>query len=122
MSQPALHLNASLGHGFYQNLGQQPKFSWKPGAIQIPGSYPLVHTQQPELPFLTTFHFPDLSRLLNSPISHDPCWPSMQTTFPSEIPKFEGKPNEYPGDHVTTFHLWFSSNFLRYDSVQLHLF
>ena len=36
--------------------------------------------------------------------------------------KFEAKPNEDPGDHVTTFHLWCSSNSLKDDSVQLRLF
>jgi hypothetical protein len=45
----------------------------------------------------------------------------MPTKFPSYIPKFEAKPNENLGDHVTTFHLWCSSNSLRDDSVQLCL-
>jgi hypothetical protein len=48
--------------------------------------------------------------------------PPRSTKFPSDIPKFEGKPDEDPGDHVTTFHLWFSSNSLRDDSIYLHLF
>jgi hypothetical protein len=42
--------------------------------------------------------------------------------LPLEIPKFEAKPNEDRGDHVTTFHLWCLSNSLRDDSVQLPLF
>jgi hypothetical protein len=46
----------------------------------------------------------------------------MPTKFPSDIPKFEGKPGEDPGDHVTMFHLWCSSNSLKDDSVQLCLF
>jgi hypothetical protein len=46
----------------------------------------------------------------------------MPTKFPSDIPKFEAKHNEDPGDHVTTFHLWCSSNSLKDDSVQLRLF
>jgi hypothetical protein len=46
----------------------------------------------------------------------------MLTKFPSDIPKFEGKPGKDLGDHMTTFHLWCSSNSLRDDSVQLHLF
>jgi hypothetical protein len=41
--------------------------------------------------------------------------------FPSDIPKFKSNPHEDPGDHVTTFHLWCSSNSLKYDSVQLQL-
>jgi hypothetical protein len=27
------------GHGFYQNPGQQPNFSWQPGASQTPGPF-----------------------------------------------------------------------------------
>jgi hypothetical protein len=46
----------------------------------------------------------------------------MPTKLPSDIPKFEANPNEYLGDHVTTFHLWCSSNSLKDDSVQLQLF
>jgi hypothetical protein len=46
----------------------------------------------------------------------------MPTKLPSDIRKFEGKPGEDPGDHVTTFHLWCSSNSLRDDLVQLCLF
>jgi hypothetical protein len=46
----------------------------------------------------------------------------MLTKLPLDIPKFEDKPNEDPSDHVTTFHLWCSSNLLKYDSVHLRLF
>jgi hypothetical protein len=112
MSQQMQYPFAGQGHGIYQNPGQQPNFSWQPGASQTPGSFLPVHSQQPKLPFLATLHFPDLSRLLNDPICHDPRWPPMPTKFPSDILKFEGKPNEDPGDHVTTFHLWCSSNSL----------
>jgi hypothetical protein len=45
----------------------------------------------------------------------------MPTKFPLDIPKFEAKPNEDLGDHVTTFHLWCSSNSLKDDSIQLRL-
>jgi hypothetical protein len=111
---------AGHGHGFYQNPGQQPNFSWKPGAIQTPSPFFHGYQQhQPNIPFLAILHFPELTRLLNDPICHDPRWPPMLTKFPSDIPKFEAKPNEDPGDHVTTFHLWCSSNSLKDDSVQL---
>jgi hypothetical protein len=81
-----------------------------------------VNPPQPSLPFLTTFHFPDLLRLLNNPICHDPHWPPMLTKFPSDIPKFEGNPSKDPGDHVMTFHLWCSSNSLKDGSIQLRIF
>jgi hypothetical protein len=84
-------------------------------------SFP-ANNSQPKLPFLATLHLPNLSRLLNDPICHDPGWPPMPTKLPSDIPKFEGKPGEDPGDHVMTFHLWCSSNMLKDDSVQLRLF
>ena len=116
-SQQVQHLNAILGHGIYQNPGQQPNFSWQPGASQNPGPYLPAHIQQLKIPFLETFHFPDLSRLLNDPICHDLHWPPMPTKLRSDILKFEGKPNEYPGDHVTTFHLWCSYKSLRDEFV-----
>jgi hypothetical protein len=46
----------------------------------------------------------------------------MPTKLPSDIPKFEAKPNEDLGDHVTTFHIWCSSTSLKDESVQLRLF
>jgi hypothetical protein len=113
---------AGQGQGFYPNPGQQPNFSWQPGASQTPGPFYPGYQQQPKLPFLATLHLPDLTRLLNDPICHDPRWPPMPTKLPSDIPKFEAKPNEDPGDHVTTFHFWCSSNSLKDDSVQLRLF
>jgi hypothetical protein len=114
---------ASHGHGFYQNPDQQPNFSWKLGAIQTPSPFLHgYHQQQPKLPFLATLHFPDLTRLLNDPICHDPHWPPIPMKLPSNIPKFEAKPNEDPRDHVTTFHLWCLSNLLKDNSVQLRLF
>jgi hypothetical protein len=123
MSPHTYNLYAGHGHGFYQNPDQQPNFSWQPGAGQTPGPFfHGYHQQQPNLPFLATLHFPYLMRLLNDPICHDPCWPPMPTKFPLDIPKFEAKPNKDPGDHVTTFHIWFSSNSLKDDSVQLRLF
>jgi hypothetical protein len=105
--------------GFYQNPGQQARFSWKPGASQYPGPSFQENTSQPRLPFLETLHFPYLSRLLNDPICHVPGWPPVPTKLSSDIPKFEGKPGEDPGDHVTTFHLWCSSNSLNDDSIKL---
>jgi hypothetical protein len=110
---------AGQGHGFYQNPGQQPNFSWQPGASQTPGPFLPGYHQQPKLPFLATFPLPYLTWLLNDPIFHDLCWPPMPMKLPLNIPKFEAKPNKDPGDHVTTFHLWCSYNSLKYDSVQL---
>ena len=42
----------------------------------------------------------DLSRLINDPIHHDPSWPTIPVKFPADIPKFNGKPGEYPKNHV----------------------
>jgi hypothetical protein len=77
---------------------------------------------QPYLPFLATLNLSDLSNLMNDPVCHDPTWPPVPTKLPSDIPKFEGKNREDPGDHVTTFHLWCSLNYLNDDSIRLILF
>ena len=77
---------------------------------------------QPRLPFLTMLNLPDLSRLMNDPVSHDPACPAVPNKIPSDIPKFEGKLGEDPSEHVTTFHLWCSLNSLHDDSIDLRLF
>ena len=100
------------GHGVYRNQ-PYPNHSYQ-GAWHRPS--------QPILPFLVTLNLPDLSRLKNDPIFHNPAWPAVPTKIPSDIPKFEGKDGEDPGEHVTTFHLWCSSNSLHDDSIHLRLF
>jgi hypothetical protein len=67
-------------------------------------------------------HFPNLSRLLNDPVFHNMHWPPMPTKFPSDILKFEENPSKDLGDHMTTFHLWFLSNSLKDNFVQLFPF
>jgi hypothetical protein len=108
--------NAGQGHGFYQNSG----WPANPQAQSFPGGWGQV--SQPRLPFLATLNLPDLSKLMNDPVSHDPTWPHIPTKLPLEIPKFEGKNGEDPSDHVNTFHLWCSSNSLNEDSIRLRLF
>ena len=62
------------------------------------------YPNNPRLPFLANLNLPDLSRLMNYPMSHDPVWMIVPTKLPLNIPKFEGKAGEDPGEHVTTFH------------------
>jgi hypothetical protein len=76
----------------------------------------------PPMPYLASLNIPDLTKLTNDPILHDPTWPNMPTKLPSDIPKFEGKPGEDPTNHVMTFHLWCSSNNIMDDSIHLRLF
>ena len=65
---------------------------------------------------------PDLSRLINDPIHHDPSWPTIPIKLPSDIPMFYGKPDEDPKKHVMTFCLWCSSNSLMDGSIRLRIF
>src|ERR1700734_2981658 len=46
----------------------------------------------------------------------------MSHKFPSDIPKFEGKPGEDPSNHVMSYHLWCESNSISDDSIHLRLF
>ena len=89
--------NYGQGHGGNQTYMNQ-------GAVHRP--------HHPRLSFLVTLNIPDLSTLTNDPVAHDPPWPAVPSKIPSDIPKFKGKPGEDPSEHVTTFHLWFSSNSL----------
>ena len=76
----------------------------------------------PRLPFLATLNLPDLTKLMNDPIQYNLAWPPVPTKLTSDIPKFEGKSGKDPGDHVTTFNVWCSSNSLIDDSIRLRLF
>jgi hypothetical protein len=76
----------------------------------------------PHIPFLDSLNIPNLNKLTNDPIFHNPTWPTMSTKLPSDIPKFEGKPREYPANHIMTFHLWCSSNNIMVNSIRLRLF
>jgi hypothetical protein len=75
-----------------------------------------------QMPYLASVNIPDLTKLTNDPILHDPTWPAMPTKLPSDIPKFEGKAGDDPANHVMTFHLWCSSNSIMDDSIRLRLF
>jgi hypothetical protein len=76
----------------------------------------------PQMPYLASLNIPDLTKLTNDPILHNPTWPAMPTKLPSDIPKFEGKPGDDPTNHIMTFHLWCSSNNIMDDSIRLRLF
>jgi hypothetical protein len=104
------------GHGVYQNPGwfAIPQPQYFPGAS--------VQTSQPRIPFLSMLNILDLSKLMNELVCHDLSSPPVSTKLPLDIPKFEGKTGEDPGDHVTTFHLWCSSNSLNDESFCLRLF
>jgi hypothetical protein len=67
-------------------------------------------------------NFPDLSKLMNDPVCHDPGMAPRSHQASLRHSKIEGKNGEDPGDHVTTFHLWCSSNSLNDDLCCLRLF
>jgi hypothetical protein len=75
-----------------------------------------------QLPYLASLNILDLSKITNDLILHNPTWPAMPTKLPLDIPKFEGKAGNDPTNHVTTFHLWCSSNNIMDDSFRLRLF
>jgi hypothetical protein len=77
---------------------------------------------QPHLHFLATLNFPDLSRLINDLVHHDPSWTPIPTKLPYDIPNFKGTIGEDHGDHVTTFHLLCYSNYINDDYICLILF
>ena len=75
-----------------------------------------------QLLFLANLEFPDLSKLINDPIQHNPSWPAIPVKLRSNIPKFYGKQGDDPENHVMNFHLWCSSNSLMDESIRLRLF
>ena len=133
-SYTALHINNPLAYGWnplqsipttfpliaggkptftYGNMGESPS-NPQPGTFNAP--------VRPKLPFLATLNFPDFSKIMNDPMRHNSSWPPVPTKLPSDISKFKGKVGDDPGAHVTTFHLWCSSNSLNDHTVWLRLF
>ena len=98
-----------MGGGYYPNSQGYNLYVNRPYVNQ-----PLLGTwntmEQPSLPFLSTLNLPDLSKLTNDLVSHDPTWLVVPSKISLDIAKFEGNNGEDPGEHVSTFHLWFSSN------------
>jgi hypothetical protein len=82
--------NPIQGHGAYQN----PGWAVIPQTQSFEGAWGQM--SQPRLPFLFTLNFPDLYKLMNEPVCHDPTWPPIPTKLPSDIPKSEGKNGEDP--------------------------
>ena len=76
----------------------------------------------PQLPFLATLELPDVSKLMNDPILHNPYWPLVSTKIIDDCIKFDSKSGEDPQVHVMTYHLWCSSNSWLDDSIRLRLF
>ena len=74
-----------------------------------------------KLPFLETLDFPNLSKLINDPIMHDHFWSSIPAKLSSDIPKFDGKQEEDPKNHVMAFHILYSPKYLMYDSICLRI-
>ena len=60
--------------------------------------------------------------MIKDRIRHSPAWPPIPTKLPSDIPKFEGKVNEYPKMNIMTFLLWCSLNSLMENNIRLSLF
>ena len=97
----------------FGNLGARLSSSQNPQYQALAG---------PILPFLEILNLIDLSKLMKDHVHHNLTWPLVPIKLPSDIPKFEGKTGEDMGNHVTTFHLLFSSISLNDDSIQLRLY
>ena len=69
--------NAPGGNG----VGGSMIYSGPQGSSFIHHNSSFANTQ---LPFLATLNLPDLSRLTNDPIKHQPSWPVIPTKLPSD--------------------------------------
>lgn len=87
-----------------------------------PKSSSSMTANQPSLPYMPNWSLLNSNKIINDPLLHDHNLPPMPTKLPSNIPKFEGNPREYPTNHVPSFHMWFSSNSISKESIHLHLF
>ena len=108
--------------GVYHPIGQRYKIYHNHPYMNQPLQGTWNHMAQPNLPFLATLNLPNLLKLTNDLVSHDPMWSVVTAKIPLNILNFEGKNGEEPRENITTFHLWCSSNSLNHDSAPLCLF
>ena len=80
------------------------------------------YVAQTKLPFLATLNILYLTKLTIDWVLHNPIWPPCPTKLPSYIHKFEGEIKEDPTNHVMTFHIWCSLNYLMDYSISFLLF
>ena len=106
---------STSSHQTFQQLVYQATYG--PTGGYMPYQYYQYVEPNHQLPFLETLDLPDLSKLINDPIQHNPSWLAIPVKLPSGIPKFNGKQGDDPKNHVITFHLWCSSNSLMDDSI-----
>lgn len=106
--------NPYVPNPYRQNQWGQPGTGWNFNVV----SYPRPQMSfNPQLPFLATFKLPDVSKLKNDPILHNPYWPQVPNKILGDCPKFDGKAGEGRQAHVMTYHLWCSSNSWLDDSI-----
>ena len=107
-----------MGGSSSGSSSQQPIYqsTYGPTGNYMPYQYYQYVQPNQKLPFLATLDLPDLSKLINDPIQHNPSWPPILVKLPSDILKFNGKQGDDLKNHVMTFHLWCSS---KDDSVRL---
>ena len=80
-------------HNYQQFVGYyiQPQQTFGPTRISLPYQYYNYPQLDRQLPFFSTLDMPNLSKIINDPIQHDPFWPTILVKLPSYIPNFDGK-------------------------------
>ena len=73
-------LNSS-GHNVWRQNPMQTGWNVQTGPYQRPSM-----TFNTQLLFLATLELPDVSKLTNDPILHNPYWPPVPTTIPGDCP------------------------------------
>jgi len=113
---------------YYNGYSHQPYQSYqhqihydsmqRPTAQTIP-SYPGYASPNlnQQLAFVATLELPNLNWLTNDPIAYIPWWLVIPHKIPSDIHKCNGNLGEDPSNHVMTFHLWCSSNWIKFHLI-----
>jgi len=104
-------------------VSHNPYFSFpNPSQLGAPpyGSWKFVSHFR--LLFLEMLKFIYILSLPNNSISYNTKWHLFPTKIPLNIPNFEGKSTKYTIDHMITFHVWCSKNFLPYYSIRMRIF
>jgi hypothetical protein len=112
MCTTAIHIVGALMVGLGGTIGLR-------GSKGQPPPLPTPHLTNPSIrgnlspkifPFMENLYLLDLLKIINDPIIYDAIWPFTPTKLSLDIPKFEGKIQEDPWNHIMNFNLWCTFN------------
>ena len=83
--QPSTHFPLQGSGGHTSSIGGSTTLPNPPQGLGTQNTHTMAGANPPtppQIPYLASLNIPDLSKLMNDPILHDPTWPAMPTKLP----------------------------------------